>query len=123
MNAGEEVLWTCAACRQGASGLLLTAGDLHLTRDRLILQPPRWARPPDLATQSYALGECKSFQRGDLRRLGRYPTWGSNAWKRMRLELADGETVEIAVRRPKRATEAVSAAIDAARNYREPGTS
>jgi len=47
--------------------------------------------------------------------MGRYPSWGSNAWKRMRLELAAGETVELAVRRPKKAAMAISAAIDAAR--------
>jgi hypothetical protein len=113
-NAGEQVVWKCAACRQEAGGAWSGAGDLYVTRDRLILQPPRWAPASDRDTVSYALDDCTSFRRGDLQRIGRYPTWGGQAWKRMRLELATGETVGIAVRRPKKAAEVMSRAIDAA---------
>ena len=111
----EQVSWKCAAQRREAGGTWLAAGDLYLTQHRLIWQPPRWTQSHRRVTASYPLSDCVSFGRGDLRPMGRYPSWGSNAWKRMRLGLATGETVELAVRRPEKAAMAISAAIDAAR--------
>jgi hypothetical protein len=113
-GSGEEVVWKCAACRQDASGLFLTAGDLYVTQERLILQPPRWARAPRRIALSYPLGDCTSFRRGDLQRIGRSQNWGSTTWKPMLLELVSGETVGMAVRRPDTAVEVITRAIDAA---------
>jgi hypothetical protein len=114
LDPGEEVVWRCAAGRQGDDGVWLAAGDLYVTQARLILQPARWAEASHRDTVSYALGDCASFQRGDPQRIGRYPTAGGHAWKRMRLELATGETVELAVRRPNKAAEVISRAIHVA---------
>jgi hypothetical protein len=98
----------------------MAAGDLYVTQDRLILQPPRWADASHRDTVSYALGDCTSFGRGDLQRIGRFPTWGGQAWKRMRLDLATGETVGIALRRPNKAAEVISRAIEAAHSRLAP---
>jgi hypothetical protein len=98
---GERVSWKCAAQRREGDGAWLTAGDLYVTQRRLIWQPPRWARADRRATVFYPLEDCAWFGRGDRQSMGRA------TWKRMRLELASGQTVQFTVRRPETAANAI----------------
>jgi hypothetical protein len=113
---GEEASWRCVAQHQAPDGVWVAAGDLYVTQQRLLWQPPRWARRKRRATLSYPLSECTWFGRGDMRPMGH--SWGAQVWKRMRLELATGEAVVFTVRRPRKAVEIISRAIALAHSDR-----
>jgi hypothetical protein len=113
---GEQVSWKCVAQYQDPDGVWAAAGHLYATQRRLIWQAPRWARPARQITLSYLLADCTRFVRGDSRPMGH--SWGAQVWKRMSLELANGEVVALTVRRAKRAEQVVSHAIDFARSER-----
>jgi hypothetical protein len=122
LQPGEEAVWSCAAQLRQPTGAWLSAGELHVTQHRLIWQPPRWAQARHRVPVSYALNECTSFWRDYTRPMGRYPSWGARPWKRMELELATGQIIELAVRRPNKAVEVISGPIVAARDDQERGT-